>query len=526
MERELETILRNVRSGNPKKRYEALVKLEELKEKERISIDLPVLHKMIATAAKPFPEKVDTWDEGSLYLLSFVSDFKEFELALSFIRHFQYFDEAGKYLAIDYLCSFDVKEFEQFILQFYVERLEKGEPLIVPDNLYNHSTLITQLFTEQFSLLRKPEYKNDFFNFLNFCIRNQTNQSMNEEEIIPIVLQEYALQKETYLPYDKAYSTRNVYRFWKEEYYKLRERMIANIRIMGYFFTEPIEALLQEALLFEDPFIKMEAVIELVKHNKEVAEEVILACATNVETSVSFYFALEAVNRLEIFPAIEKRQHVFAKTQLFHFLIDDDTYKLCPTDMQVECIEDFITYEEVPTRFYGVSFTDEDEKRLFAWVGGFPLEKGDDLPYMFDETYREETLFEEKTIEEHVQSFRDRVQQIVKVLAETIVYESSPNLPSFYKWFGKKRYEEKLHLLQLRGSSIVCKKGTEQTSIMYYQIKKIVIIQQQPRRIEVYDKQDHLVLTFPAKTVDVDLLIAFAEEFTMHLKDPIQIEVK
>src|SRR4051812_32735150 len=123
-EMKLRKILRNIKSKNPQKRFEAIQDLFQFKLKTGIEIQIDVLKDCVKTAASTFPESLDQWDHPSFYLIDFVCDFPNNELYDSIMKHFDGFHIYAKERVIPYLLATEREDIFYFIIEKIIQLIQ------------------------------------------------------------------------------------------------------------------------------------------------------------------------------------------------------------------------------------------------------------------------------------------------------------------------------------------------------------------------------------------------------------------
>lgn len=560
MERELKKIMADVVSHDPEKRFYALDRLYELKQRKNEEIDIPVLINVIETAAKPFPEPVDAWDHPSYYLLDFVSEYQAEDLVEPMMAHFYDFSDSAKRLALHYVCNFEDEKYLMFLEDVFKQELALETDVIIPDNLYDHPHWVRHLFEKYFTDWKKERYQPVFFSFLYYCLRNNLLNRFKSAEVLPLIQAEYRKNKEAYAPYDKDYTRKFAYRSWKDMYFELRDKLVVNLTILGFYYEEQFQAFFTEAMEFKDPMLKTKAVLIALDKNIPVPAETMMVCATDVETSGYFYYELQQMKKEHLFPIKENKQSYFAKSQLFHRLMEDESYERFPTEWNVEKTIELDNYFGQPIRFYLITFTDEEETPFVAWVGSYVLEEENDGLDIWDNSYCEFVEWNSQSVEKHVQDFYDRREKGLKEVEEEIIYESKPKPAAWHQFLallaagqwvrvltkdevlqgtwivtilftalvayllGKRAYEAATRNVTIKGRSLVYQKGKERIEVYHHDIKKITINKKKKKQIEVYNHQNELVMSFPSYYVSYLLFSGNMMGQTQHLKEPPYID--
>ncbi|MFZ3589614.1 hypothetical protein ACOI1C_10090 [Bacillus sp. DJP31] len=559
VELKLRNIMKQLKSKDPSKRYEALDKLNEYKLKEGLEIQIDLLKDMATLAASNFPDSVDTWDNPSYYLVDFLSDFPMEEIVKAILTQFDGFHLHAKERALVFLLSTeDERIFFELIEK--IDQLVKNEEIIFPvHQLAPFPVLVKGILEKNLDLFHSDHYKYMFYDLLLALNSSSLETGFQKTRLLPILLQDYKIVKESYLAYNEEYRVDYVYKSWKDSYFMIRNQMRKLLNLMEYYFTPETEKELLEALYFNDSLIMTEALLVCVAKNIPIDPILLHASATSIESAEFLYWDLHRNNKEHLFPIMEGKQMLLAKGHLFSYItnlqVEEDENDKFPEDINVvDHLETENTYGQ-PVRYYLLSFK-ESECTYMAWVGGFELEDGDDSVHMWDGTYTEFIEFDSATIEQHKEKFFEDREQARQNYDSYVHYASSPKL-SKWLWFfyailitqWLKAFTEGLAIenfvfpiilvsiagtitiLQLRknktskvsivGQNLVFARGKNEKKVPLSEIRKI---EYNKKHVSVHDKRNELVLQFPIAWVHYGQFHYHMREHTSHLKDAPFIE--
>jgi hypothetical protein len=120
---------------------------------------------------------------------------------------------------------------------------------------------------------------------------------------------------------------------WDDEYQEPRSLAALVLDVLGHVVTPEAERGLVDALEYQDPRLKMFAVLGLVVHGKEPPHEPLKEIAQSSETRNWVYRGLAELDRLDLFPTEYATPEAFAEAEMVDWL----TY---PT--QLGCVPDEI----------------------------------------------------------------------------------------------------------------------------------------------------------------------------------------
>lgn len=553
IEMKLRKILRQVKSNNPQKRYEALNQLYQFKQNDGLQVQIDVLKDIIKSAASTFPERVDHWDNPSFYLIDFACDFPMQEVVDSLIKYFDGLDLRAKERAIQFLLSTQNEEIF-YILEEKIISLIQTENFIIPvREISSYPILMKGILETSLDKLNSDHYKFMLYELLLSFNSSSYNQGFNKEVVLPILLEDYQAEKQEYMKFDPEYTTKYVYTAWKESYFIIRNRMRLFINLMEYYFSPEIEQELNKALDFHDPLIKTEVLLVCVSKNLPTNESTLLKCAEHIESAEMVYWELREKNLEHLYPITDGKQPHLAKSRLFTTIInmpeDEDEMIIFPENIKIiDMVETENTYGQ-PLRYYLMSFRRHDQDYV-GWVGGYALEDGDDTALLWDGTYTDFIEFDSATIEEHKEAFFKKREEEIQDHENSIYFESSPKL-SMGAWFfigllithwlklalsgfevnllpsifftvaggAYCMYEltrNKKRKILIIGQQLVKMDGSKRNRIWMHDIKKV---EYSKKHVLVYNKKSKLALKFPLRWAPYELFYLHLKKHTAHLKD-------
>ncbi|MCJ8007349.1 hypothetical protein ACFFF5_07590 [Lederbergia wuyishanensis] len=548
----LRKILKQVKSANPKTRYEALGKLYEYKQQDGLEVQIDVLKELIKTAASPFPERVDHWDNPSFYLIDFVCDFPMPEVVEGLIKHFDGFDVDAKERAIEFLLLTEDEEIFYFLEDKIVELMNTVEYSIPIGQLTSFPMLTKGILDATLDKVHSDYYKYMIYALILSLNTSGMEQGYKKEFVLSTLLTDYESVKQEYLKFNADYSTKYVFTAWKDSYLTVRNKMRLFIGLMEYYFSQEIAEELSEALHFNDPIIKTEALLVCIAKRLPYPESLLLECAEQLESAEMIYWELVDKNLEHLYPITEGKQPLLSKTRLFHTIAntpeDEDVIRY-PEDIQVvDQIETENKYGQ-PIRYYLMKFK-EHQTEYVGWVGGYALEEGDDSAHLWDGTYTDFVEFDSASIEKHKQDFFEKRKEEELEHENSVYFESSPKLSKgawFFvalliaHWFkqilsgfngsillsifftvvggGLCLYElaqNKKRKIIIIGDQLIKQDGSKQNSIFLHDIKKV---EYNKKHIFIYNNRQELAFKFPLRWVRYDVFSYFINEHTAHLKE-------
>ncbi|WP_026568278.1 hypothetical protein [Bacillus sp. UNC41MFS5] len=554
IELKLRSILKQVKSENPQKRFEALDQLFQYKLEEGLEIQIDVLKDMIKTAASRFPEPVDRWDNPSFYLIDFVCDFPMPEVVEGLLKHFDGLDLQAKERAIEMLLTTEDEDIFFVLEEKIVELIETEEFHIPVNELDPYPMLIKGILDKTLAKLNTEHYKLLLYSLVLSLNDSSLEKGYRKDVILPSLLNDYHVEKQEYLKFDSDFSSKYVYTAWKDSYFAVRTKMKLFISLMEYYFSADIGAELEQAMTFRDPLIKTQALLVCVGKNLSYQQNTLVEAAEHIESAEMVYWELKEKNLEHLYPIAEGKQPHLAKTRLFSTIInlpeEEEGVIRFPEDIQIiDKVETENTYRQ-PIRYYLLSFV-HIGTRYVGWAGGYALEDGDDTAELWDGSYTDFVEWDSASIEEHKAAFFKKRAEEKEEHESSIYFESSPRL-SRGAWFflslavvhwikeavtgfpkdgipflvaltvisgAMCLYEltkNKKRKIQVVGQQLVMENGSKQHTIGLHEIKKV---EHNKKRVLIYNKKNEVAISFPLRWVRYEIFYMHMLEHTDHLKD-------
>ncbi|RDU36845.1 hypothetical protein DRW41_09040 [Neobacillus piezotolerans] len=552
-ELKLRSIIRLVKSDNPQKRFEGLDQLYEYRQVENLEVQVDVLRDMIIAAAGNFPEPVDKWDNPSYYLTDFVCNFSIEEVVVCLVKNFDGLSIAAKERAIEYLLGTENEEIFHFLEEKIVGLINGTETFTIPiGELTTYPVLARDILDKTLDRLRSEHYKFMMYDLLLCVNSSEVDKGYKKQAVLPILLEDYQAAKVLYLNFDKDYSSKFVYTAWKENYFYIRSRMRLFLTLMKYYFSEESEKELLEALSFNDPFIKTEALLVCLAKNLPFDQTIIADCAENIESAEMAYWELREMDLEHLYPIKEGKQPHLAKTRLFSTIVnfpeDEDGATHFPENIRIIDKVETENYYGQPIRFYMMGFKELD-REFIGWAGAFALEDGDDTAHLWDGTYTEFEELDSMSIEGHKEAFFKRREEVKSEVENSVFYESKPRL-SKGMWFfygllimhwirnAMRGFEgpllpsllftlagvaltinelkkNKTKSISIVGHELILQDGKKREGILLHEIERVEYTK---RHVLVYGQESKPAMKFPLAWVRYEVFSHHMRELTGHLR--------
>ncbi|MEH7303730.1 hypothetical protein [Neobacillus drentensis] len=554
IELKLRSILKQVKSENPQKRFEALDQLFQYKLEEGLEIQIDVLKDMIKTAASTFPEPVDKWDNPSFYLIDFVCDFPMPEVVEGLLKHFDGLDLQAKERAIEMLLSTEDEDIFYVLEEKIVELIQTEDFHIPVKELDPYPMLVKGILDKTLDKFNTQHYKLLLYSLVLSLNDSGLEKGYKKEVILPSLFKDYQAVKQEYLKFDADFSSKYVYTAWKDSYFAVRTKMKLFISLMEYYYSSEIGAELEQAMTFRDPLIKTQALLVCVAKNLPYQQNTLIEAAEHIESAEMVYWELKERNLEHLYPIAEGKQPHLAKTRLFSTIInlpeEDEGVIRFPEDIQIiDKVETENTYHQ-PIRYYLLSFL-HIGTRYAGWAGGYALEDGDDTAELWDGSYTDFVEWDSASIEEHKAAFFIKRAEEREEHETSVYFESSPRLSrgawfflslAVVHWikealtgFSKEGipfllaltviggamclYEltkNKKRKIEIVGLQLMMEDGSKQHTIGLHEIKKV---EHNKKHVLIYDKKNEVAFSFPLRWVRYEQFYVHILEHTDHLKD-------
>lgn len=561
---QLKRIVEDLKNTDIAIRSNAIHELIELSEVEDdLQLNLLTLEWLAKEATYQYPKPIKEWDEPSYHLINFITHFQLPELIECLIKYYPEYSQAAKEEVFRYITSFEGEEHEIAILDLIEQDIQNNQVVLPLDVLYDNPAIMIKLLDKHTQLFEVEKYKTTFYRLLSFCLDKGYLDRFKPKYIAPLLLVDYQKQIEEILPYQNDYNMKFVYASWKDNY--LQQRMIMSIylSLMEYYFYEEMTPFIKEAMSFPDPFIRTSAIIAALQRNIEVPKELLLDCATNIESTEYFYWEILRIRKEHLFPIKENKQEYFAKSHLFQYIVHE--HEFVPEKIELIKPLDIENSYNQPIRYYLASVSYDDQV-IPAWVGAYALEEEDDSVHMWEGTYLEDGQFSDKSIEEHIQLFMDKRENEKEEDASTVYYEGTPKLSKwYYVWYvllayrgyqafstmdpvyitlttlfaalivSYHVYKNKLlkKKIEIVGNVVRYTEKDAHSQILLEDIKKITIqksnmktrlLDRRSKVVAIYNKQNKVALEFPLECVAYDEFAFVVDQLTDHLKEQPHIQ--
>ncbi len=134
------------------------------------------------------------------------------------------------------------------------------------------------------------------------------------------------ISRETLLQFEQPFiaQAKNVFEVSENEIKESPGLYYDLVKILGVLATEESLLLLNQFLSVDDPGLKMQAALALIKNDKKVSEEEVYKVAASQEYRSSFYQKLKQMKRLALFPNEFLSQVELARSDVFVYAYDEE----------------------------------------------------------------------------------------------------------------------------------------------------------------------------------------------------------
>ncbi len=554
--KELREILKDVQSEKAEVRFFSLQRLYNIQEDydyqetEEIDVHLDVMKDFIKVAASQFPTPVDVWDNPSYGLIDYVCYFDLKELVEPLIIHFDAFSLKAKERVIVHLLSLgDASVFS--VLEEKILALMNDKDFEIPANHISEFPEITRrIISRAAPQLHIDHFRYSFYNLVVACNRSGHGEGLEKDLILPILMRDYETEKQAYLAYDANYSTKLVYTEWQEKYMRIRRQLLLFISLMEFYCTPEIEREVTEALDFNDPLVKTEALSVSISRKLPYEKRDILECAKHIESAEVLYWKLQSKNALHLYPKTIDLEPQLGKTRMFYAVLKHVTGEVDYTAFHenIEVIQEISVLNAIEQEgFYYLCKFDNHGETYVGWSGVFERTDGKEIVADIDFSFTEFIHYDSMTIEEHEECFGDHLYDRQDDFTELPFVSSAPKVGAFY-WvilfigmaLSVKYLEESLFDLfmipfyiiigsllvheyintkkdsvLITGTRVIKRKNRLETSISIADITKV---RRNWNYILIYDKQNQLAMKIPKSWIEYNRFDYLLRRLTAHLK--------
>ncbi|MBM7662542.1 hypothetical protein JOC85_003349 [Bacillus mesophilus] len=559
-ESKLKQILKDIKDENPDKRYQALSQLNDFKENDDVELEFSIFEKIAETAAYPFSTTGEDWDDPSLWLVNFMSDYQIPEVVDAIVQNYKGLSYEAKVRAFYFLCSFEEENNLLAIMDTLDQYAPTGEAVLIPEALREYPYWVKKIVEKHYPLISSEEYKHSMYFLILYGYENELIRDFHKAFILPNLLQHFSNLKEEYLAYNDSYSLKNVYFSWDESYLEIRYQMETFLMLLTYHYNNEIQKIFNEVMTWNDPTLATRALISTMQYGEAYDQQLLEKLTLNVETTSLVHSGLSRLRKEHLFLNGGEKQLVIARSNMFQHVRLSDDFEGVPMNVEIVDYLDMENDYGQPIRFYMAAIESVDQATYVGWVGAFPLEVPDCIE-MWDGTYITEEEFNEEKINQYKEEFMARRKRLKESLQDELQYEEIYVFPK--KWlttyavilglwifhfatdfetgilpvgitsaitayaiqFTYKFLRDRKSYVRIVGTKLSVHTAKQTGEIELHQIKKMTLRKKGRKRIaEIYNRSNELVISFPQELFEYDGLADTIEEMTDHLKEQPYIE--
>lgn len=255
-------------------------------------------------------------------LLSFLLSRKSEEIVTFIGENYDNFDNDEKLLLLEYLSAFGTEEAIELFMGFILKDYKVLSEL--PFNqLIETPRFVDIIFPRILAIADDPVKRYGIYELLNAYLENKLLFVESIEDSMDDIYKEFKKVTYDYERFDKKYGSLWMYN--EPSYMDDRKKIIAMIKILGYFYDEKVMDQLYRTLKFNDNLLRAYALISLIKLGEPVDEFAITVrdiCVGPAEREVIYNAFLDMGIDLK-FPYEFMTQEYFAQIDLYRTIMKD-----------------------------------------------------------------------------------------------------------------------------------------------------------------------------------------------------------
>lgn len=362
-----ETILRDLKSEKEYIRRQAIEDLFKIypEELEHETIEL-----LINESQYVYKDNREIEKDASNFLIQYVAQF-EYEEMLPLLQNV--YPKVSKFARSSILDTFTQYASEQSAkllfdtLNTYLQthEIDSFHPFIDSQNTEEMALFFPGLLDFAYH----PVLKNEIYALLAEGFYYGSVKPQNIAPYITNIISEYIQYRETIKKIEEQPLHHSF--LWSSSYQKVQNPMFSMLNIFGYFRHEKIEGMIEDALSFQDPKLKLAAAVALIKNGYIIHEKFLIEIAENDVYRNFLYEELRRLGCPQYFPNQFHSQEQFARSALVEWLTFP--MELGEPPIKVELVQ---VFEEVDPVYGDVEYflyrfrSDKKEWRDKGWMAG------------------------------------------------------------------------------------------------------------------------------------------------------------
>ena len=367
--------------------------------------------KAIRAAARAYPFKKPERDEVSGALFTVAEESPAAEYIPELLENFDNLNELGKWYAQAVLMKLKSRQAAEAFMALVRQHSRAGKlPALNFGRLQSEPCFAEVFFPELLGYADNPENAAAIYELcLGFCKARQL-PSEKLAAMVDRILKSYGACA---AKVRAAQRDKGIAWMWEESYMESREFAGLLLDLFGYLPAERVEKALREALDFNDPRVKLFAVISLLRLNRPIDKKNIEGIAHHAETRNLLYNELKGMGKGSLFPESYRTQRSFAESDMVNWLIFPTELDRAPDEIELMKVVTIDTglpggiYDYYLFRFRTFAPHWAAKKGWIAGVSGPFRRKDEPTTDALGETFSHFAKWDSKTPDEHVGDVRE-----------------------------------------------------------------------------------------------------------------------
>lgn len=367
--------------------------------------------RLLGEATRPFPERKYEWQNTGVDLIRAAGVNPHFSFVPAIVANFSDYSARAKIEALRLLTTIpDPDAARAYVLLAETHGRDGSLEELPIRGLETDPRYAEIVFPDLLELATIPRFR---WNIYRLCLTY-----FNEGLLSPPDLEGHTASiLEAYRPLrdllEQAQKPDGLAWMWEEDYQEWRSEAGLMLDLLGYFRAPASRQELEHALNFEDPRLRLFAIVSSLRHGVEVDERRLVAVASAAETRNWLYRNLQSLGREELFPEKFQTQEHFAESDMVNWLAYPTELGRVPDEIElmevipVESPEGPMSYYLFRFRTHPPHWAAED-----GWMAGVsgPFRRGVLSPDAYGDTFSTFESWDAKTSEEHLEEIRSLIE--------------------------------------------------------------------------------------------------------------------
>ncbi|MGD8456805.1 MAG: hypothetical protein PVF83_10495 [Anaerolineales bacterium] len=314
-ENSMEEIIRNLRSSDLDVRTNAADRLRAMVAKG-LSIEEGIL--ALQAAAQKFPPRKSPWTDTASELIRTASIIPRVEYIPIITEQFAKYTDLGKEAALYLLAKLEDRESSLAFMDLVRAHLRESNlsrlgVLPLQEKPRDPEVFFPELL--EYSNIQPLEW--DIYILLLTYLEQGLIESLDNPLFSKLVITSYLNHKTLLIP---AQQTSGTSWMWEDDYQISRGIAALLLDVMGYLSNSKMIEELYKALSFQDPRLKLFALISLLRMGEMVDDSELLILGSTAETRNLLYEKLDLLGQLERYPQEFYTKQAFAESDMVNWL--------------------------------------------------------------------------------------------------------------------------------------------------------------------------------------------------------------